>query len=303
MPCQIDNELDKEKIISDLKTDFHFQVDDIAQPTTDNRIRGYESNYKQLIELFLNSVEFGTKLLTDSDTENKTTDQLNKIRNNDYSNYELTLLLKELSNNYEVDLLQSLLTDIEFYLFMEKEEKESNFTDNDIENAIQKLKENNTEIPYYKRKQIGELTARQKENRKKAEEKGLLFNPIIDKEQLLYPFEFYNIYRFKNLIKSKLKPKQTIEKKLITEINSENTLNWQGTTLEFSEFTKALIESGFIGKFKSEKEVFERMKQFFNVDDFDKSDKLKQVRNRTKELTPTINTLETSLTNWIKRKD
>lgn len=82
-----------------------------------------------------------------------------------------------------------------------------------------------------------------------------------------------------------------------------NTINWQGTTLEFSEFTKALIESGFIGKVKNEKEVFEKMKQFFNVENFDKSDKLKQVRQRTKDLTPAINTLETALINWIRRKD
>ena len=93
--------------------------------------------------------------------------------------------------------------------------------------------------------------------------------------------------------------------KTVTKINSakENTLNWQGSTLEFSEFSKALIESGFIGKIKNEKEVFEKMKQFFNVDDFDKSDKLKQVRSRTKTLTPVINTLEVALTNWIIRKD
>ena len=89
---------------------------------------------------------------------------------------------------------------------------------------------------------------------------------------------------------------QTIEPQL-------NNLNWQGTTLEFSEFSKALIESGLIGKVKNEKEVFDNMKQFFNVDDFDKSDKLKQVRNRTKELTPLINRLEVALTNWIRRKD
>lgn len=82
-----------------------------------------------------------------------------------------------------------------------------------------------------------------------------------------------------------------------------NTINWQGTTLEFSEFTKALIESSFIGKVKNEKEVFEKMKQFFNVENFDKSDKLKQVRQRTKDLTPAINTLETALINWIRRKD
>jgi hypothetical protein len=100
---------------------------------------------------------------------------------------------------------------------------------------------------------------------------------------------------------------ETEYKTSITSTNSiirnENTLQWQGSTLEFSEFTKALIESGFIGKVKNEKEVFARMKHFFNVDDFDKSDKLSQIRKRSKDLTPTINSLEVSLTNWIKKKD
>ncbi|WP_310558668.1 hypothetical protein [Flavobacterium sp.] len=80
---QIDNETDKEKIISDLKTNFHFSIRDIvtdlmakkntigdnfdegvtyyiAQPIPDNRIRGYESNYKELIELFLDKVQIET---------------------------------------------------------------------------------------------------------------------------------------------------------------------------------------------------------------------------------------------------
>lgn len=111
-----------------------------------------------------------------------------------------------------------------------------------------------------------------------------------------------------NLEIDKLNAFQKIE---TTNITAENqiiepklkTLNWQGTTLEFSEFSKALIESGLIGIVKNDKEVFESMKQFFNVEDFDKSDKLSQVRKRTKELTPLINTLEIALTNWIKQKD
>lgn len=111
-----------------------------------------------------------------------------------------------------------------------------------------------------------------------------------------------------NLEIDKLNEFQKIEMKNIPEENQTiepklKTLNWQGTTLEFSEFSKALIESGLIGKVKNEKEVFDNMKHFFNVEDFDKSDKLKQVRNRTKELTPLINRLEVALTNWIKRKD
>lgn len=111
--------------------------------------------------------------------------------------------------------------------------------------------------------------------------------------------------RIIEFIENKISTKTTISttQKLPTVPAPENTLNWQGSTLEFSEFSKALIESGFIGKIKNEKEVFEKMKQFFNVEDFDKSDKLKQVKNRTKTLTPVINTLEVALTNWIKRKD
>jgi hypothetical protein len=45
------------------------------------------------------------------------------------------------------------------------------------------------------------------------------------------------------------------------------------------------------------------MKQFFNVKDFDEKEKLKGIRARTKDLTPFINTIETSLNNWIKNKD
>lgn len=90
---EIDNETDKEKIISDLKTNFHFSIRDIvtdlmakkntigdnfeegvtyyiAQPIPDNRIRSYENNYKELIELFLDKVQFATVPLTVPAPEN-----------------------------------------------------------------------------------------------------------------------------------------------------------------------------------------------------------------------------------------
>lgn len=127
----------------------------------------------------------------------------------------------------------------------------------------------------------------------------------IEKETEDFHFDFELA---ENLVKSFSKIISFLEDKKLepgTSIHTSiiNTLDWQGSTLDFSEFTKALIESGYIGKVKNEAIVFEKMKQFFNVKDFDKSDKLKQVRNRTRELTPVIHTLETSLLNWIKRKD
>lgn len=74
---KIDNEKDRNKIISEIHTDLHFTVEDvvtnmlasnqnngsvsedeiyISQPIPDNRIRSYESNYMKLKESFLNLV-------------------------------------------------------------------------------------------------------------------------------------------------------------------------------------------------------------------------------------------------------
>lgn len=149
----------------------------------------------------------------------ETEQPLDKIRINNYSNLELITLLKKLSNNYENDLLKALLKDIDFYLFVEKEEKESEFSPLYVENAIQKLIENNIEIPYYRRTPFEELTVKGKELAKKLKENGFTFAPTINKEQLLYPYEFYDIYRFKNLVISKLKEFNTIEPTPVKEQN------------------------------------------------------------------------------------
>lgn len=98
-------------------------------------------------------------------------------------------------------------------------------------------------------------------------------------------------------------------KKSELETNSQSimkagdTLNWQGTTLQFTELTKALFETKLISPTLTQKEFFKKMELFFNIDEFDEKEKLKGIRARSKDLTPFINTLETSLNNWIKNKD
>jgi hypothetical protein len=93
---------------------------------------------------------------------------------------------------------------------------------------------------------------------------------------------------------------QQSETKQTKEINS---LKWQGTPLQFTELTKALIQSNLISPELFENERFKRMREFFNVDTFDEGDKLKEIRKRTNTTTPLLNILETSLNNWIKNKD
>lgn len=94
---------------------------------------------------------------------------------------------------------------------------------------------------------------------------------------------------------------EPLEQPTIT--NTNNSLNWQGTKLEFTELVKALIVANKLDANLTQTEIFKRLKQFFNVDEFNHDDKLKDIRKRTNTTTPLINILETSLDNWIKSKD
>lgn len=132
---------------------------------------------------------------------------------------------------------------------------------------------------------------------------------VVNEKNVKHSVTIENKIKYDNRYKSFNKILEFIENQISEteqmpiQLHPLQQLNWQGTTLQFAEFSKALIESGFIGKIKNEKKVFDKMKQFFNVEDFNKSDKLSQVRYRTKDLTPVITVLEVALTNWIKHKD
>ena len=88
-----------------------------------------------------------------------------------------------------------------------------------------------------------------------------------------------------------------------TEPVPNNSLNWQGTPLQFTELTKALFETKLISPGLTQKEFFNRMKLFFNVNELDEGEKLGDIRKRTTTTTPLLNILEKSLNNWIKNKD
>lgn len=99
------------------------------------------------------------------------------------------------------------------------------------------------------------------------------------------------------------KKEQLTKQPLQLNEQQTKTLNWQGTPLQFTELIKALIKSNMISPELSEKERFERLRQFFNIDTFNENDKLKDIRKRTNTTTPFIHILETSLNNWINKND
>jgi hypothetical protein len=105
----------------------------------------------------------------------------------------------------------------------------------------------------------------------------------------------------------KIEEIESINDNFSTETNNSikdmKRLNWQGTELQLTELTKALKESNLLNPELSQKAIFERLKDFMQVGNFNEADKLKEIRKRTKDKTPLLNILETSLNNWIIKKD
>jgi hypothetical protein len=111
----------------------------------------------------------------------------------------------------------------------------------------------------------------------------------------------FSIKKRNDFLNHKKEQLTTQPKQIATAL--ENSLNWQGTNLEFTELVKALFESNKLNPELKQVEIFKKLKQFFNIDEFKESEKLQDIRKRTNTTTPFINILETSLNNWIKKKD
>ena len=86
-----------------------------------------------------------------------------------------------------------------------------------------------------------------------------------------------------------------------TPIQRDNTLHWQGSELEFAELVKALLLTKKLNPELKEVEIFKRLKLFFNIKEFDHTDKIRNVKERTKGVPLFINILETALNNWAEK--
>ena len=129
---KIDNEKDRNKIISEIHTDLHFTVEDvvtnmlasnqnngsvsedeiyISQPIPDNRIRSYESNYMKLKETFLNLV------LTEIKPQESKTIEAEKVeikpqKHTDYFKDNAFEIWERLFENFNID--KTKRTDLRF---------------------------------------------------------------------------------------------------------------------------------------------------------------------------------------------
>jgi len=144
----------------------------------------------------------------------------NHIRYNDVGYLETSRYLKDITENYHPDLLKSLLKDLEFYLFIEKEQKEAEYDSGEIGEAIKDLEAKDLPIPRLDFIPQQFLTDRQKEMRQADKrQSGEKETISIDLEGLLFPFEFFSLYEFQRTILRKIKELSPEEKETQTDID------------------------------------------------------------------------------------
>lgn len=95
------------------------------------------------------------------------------------------------TDNYNIKKLKKLLEDIDYCFFCEREEKEAEYNEKDIADALKELEKNNREIPY---KVIPDI----KNKNGEILEKGI---KTLDLEKIFFPFDFFGIYQLINQIK------------------------------------------------------------------------------------------------------
>ncbi|WP_435134242.1 RteC domain-containing protein [Formosa sp. A9] len=199
------------------------------------RILNYFISEKNNHEMFFGSEKYEkTNVIEDNtrDHESESFKLFDKIRYEEIGDFDMTILLQETSKNYNIELLKALLYDLSFYLFEEKETQENGYTSEQIDLAIKERINNGLEVPL-------NTTTKPKNLTQKGEKLFQNMQSSIDLEGLLFPYEFFSLYRFEQKIKNKI---NELENKGINKTNIK--LQWHGKNVEFTELIKALHVNG-----------------------------------------------------------
>jgi hypothetical protein len=122
-------------------------------------------------------------------------DFFDKVYRGDLGEIDMYNYISKTTDNYNVQKLKVLKKDIEYCLFCEREEIEAEITPDNIADALKELQKKYNEIPDYIYKTISIPLEKDKNGKLITEQKK-----IINTEKLLYPYEFFSIYRLIGLI-------------------------------------------------------------------------------------------------------
>lgn len=135
------------------------------------------------------------------------------IRKRNLGEPDMLKILKEYTEGYNLELLEALHNEVENYIGIEKDEMRGKISKEEIDDKIKEYKELEKELPVLDMSFISKIDPKAKAT------------PILDLEQLFFPFEFFSVYQFQKMIISKIKEKR----------QKNNQEEIQGTILDFSE--------------------------------------------------------------------
>ena len=135
------------------------------------------------------------------------------IRERNLGEPDMLKILKEYTEGYDLELLEALYNEVEIYIGIEKDKMRGKISNKEIDDKIKEYEELGKELPLLDMSSISKIDPKAKAT------------PILDLEQLFFPFEFFSVYQFQKMIISKIKEKR----------QKNNQEEIQGTILDFSE--------------------------------------------------------------------
>ena len=135
------------------------------------------------------------------------------IRERNLGEPDMLKILKEYTEGYDLELLEALYNEVEIYIGIEKDEMSGEISKKEIDDKIKEYEKLGKEPPLLDMSFISKIDPKAK------------VTPILDLEQLFFPFEFFSVYQFQKMIISKIKEKR----------QKNNQEEIQGTILDFSE--------------------------------------------------------------------
>ena len=135
------------------------------------------------------------------------------IRERNLGEPDMLKILKEYTEGYDLELLEALYNEVEIYIDIEKDEMSGEISKKEIDDKIKEYEKLGKEPPLLDMSSISKIDPKAKAI------------PMLDLEQLFFPFEFFSVYQFQKMIISKIKEKR----------QKNNQEKIQGTILDFSE--------------------------------------------------------------------
>lgn len=256
------------------------------------------------------------------DNMEKSTDKLFRKIKDTVSDYDLHSQLKVYSDNFNIELLEVLKSDLKKHLYFQEIFMCEDLDPTIIIRQFSLLVNNNIPIPFaesnskktrsyqlkiseYVENNVEEIKSYDGYRLETVAIKSPLYKILSDLiseidvkevfnlEELIFKYEFKNWRKFIELVDEKLNEASTTIKKI-------ETLKWKGSKIEFVELSKALIESDIFNE--TQKEIVEKLSIFFNVDIKTYDQKLTQIKGRNNgSETLFLNKLKQNLDKYLKK--